>query len=55
MYLLCYTCHYVLHISLQLTKESFVWRLTSVVTVKVFGIIPFAGIDLVKDITILGM
>ncbi|KAH7046264.1 hypothetical protein BKA57DRAFT_395810 [Linnemannia elongata] len=38
-----------------LTKESFVWRLTSVVTVKVFGIIPFAGIDLVKDIAILGM
>ncbi|KAF9548058.1 hypothetical protein EC957_007341 [Mortierella hygrophila] len=38
-----------------LTKDKFVWRLTSVVTVKVFGIIPFAGIDLVKDVTLLGM
>jgi hypothetical protein len=39
---------------MQLTKETFVWRLTSVVTVKVFGLIPFAGIDLVKDVTMLG-
>ncbi|KAG9063095.1 hypothetical protein KI688_004695 [Linnemannia hyalina] len=36
-----------------LTKEKFVWRLTSVVTVKAFGIIPLAGIDLVKDVTLL--
>ncbi|KAF8947987.1 hypothetical protein BGZ47_006984 [Haplosporangium gracile] len=34
---------------------SFVWRLKSVVTVKVFGLIPFAGVDLVKDVTLLGM
>lgn len=44
-----------IYISLQLTKEKFVWRLTSVVAVKVFGLIPFAGIDLVKDVTLLGM
>lgn len=30
------------------------WSLTSVVKVKVFGLISFAGINLVKDVTILG-
>ncbi|KAG0271035.1 hypothetical protein BGZ95_001226 [Linnemannia exigua] len=39
----------------MLTKESFVWRLTSVVSVKVFGFIPFSGIDLSKDLVLLGM
>ena len=48
-------CYYVLHISSQLTKEKFAWRLTSVVTVKVFRIIPFARIDFVKDAALLGM
>ncbi|KAG0289342.1 hypothetical protein BGZ96_007093 [Linnemannia gamsii] len=38
-----------------LTKEKFVWRLKSVVTVKVLGLMSFSGIKLVKDVTLLGM
>ncbi|KAF9930021.1 hypothetical protein FBU30_000934 [Linnemannia zychae] len=39
----------------MLTTESFVWQLRSVVNVKVLGLIPFQGINLNKEMTILGM
>ncbi|KAF9962385.1 hypothetical protein BGZ72_006206 [Mortierella alpina] len=38
-----------------LTTKSFVWTLTSVVKVKVLGFVPVAGINLTKDLTLLGM
>ncbi|CAO3570476.1 unnamed protein product [Mortierella alpina] len=38
-----------------LTTKRFVWTLTSVVKVKVLGFIPVAGINLTKDLTLLGM
>ncbi|KAF9290066.1 hypothetical protein BGZ68_008024 [Mortierella alpina] len=38
-----------------LTTKCFVWTLTSVVKVKVLGFIPVAGINLTKDLTLLGM
>ncbi|KAF9988201.1 hypothetical protein BGZ75_009820 [Mortierella antarctica] len=38
-----------------LTTKSFVWTLTTAVKVKVLGFIPVAGINLTKDLSLLGM
>ncbi|KAF9909370.1 hypothetical protein EC991_008755 [Linnemannia zychae] len=40
---------------MDLTKESVVWSLTSVMNVNAFGLITFSGVDFNKNLTLLGM